>query len=48
MKVSQSFENITDNKIETMMNKLNYRPRKTFNFKTPYTVFLAETLQEAA
>jgi hypothetical protein len=30
------------------MNKLNHRPRKTLNFKTPYAVFFAETLQEAA
>jgi len=30
------------------MNKLNHRPRKTLNFKTPQTVFFAGPLQEAA
>lgn len=43
-----SFENITDDEVETVMNKLNHRPRKTLNFKTPHAVFFAESLQEAA
>jgi IS30 family transposase len=43
-----SFENITDDEVEAVMNKLNHRPRKTLNFKTPHTVFFAESLQEAA
>jgi IS30 family transposase len=43
-----SFENITDDEVEAVMNKLNHRPRKTLNFKTPHTVFFAEPLQEAA
>ena len=43
-----SFENITDGEVEAVMNKLNHRPRKTLNFKTPHTVFYADTLQEAA
>jgi transposase, IS30 family len=43
-----SFENITDDEVEAVMNKLNHRPRKTLNFKTPYAVFFAELLQEAA
>jgi transposase, IS30 family len=43
-----SFENITDVEVEAVMNKLNHRPRKTLNFKTPHAVFFAETLQEAA
>jgi IS30 family transposase len=30
------------------MNKLNHRPRKTFKFKTPHSVFFAELLQESA
>jgi transposase, IS30 family len=30
------------------MNKLNHRPRKTLNFKTPHAVFFAEQMQEAA
>jgi IS30 family transposase len=42
-----SFENITDDEVEAVMNKLNHRPRKTLKFKTPHTVFFADTLQEA-
>ncbi|MDD1614488.1 MAG: hypothetical protein LUQ26_01965 [Methylococcaceae bacterium] len=41
------FENITDEEVEAVMNKHNHSPRKTFNFKTPHTVFIAEPLQEA-
>jgi transposase, IS30 family len=43
-----SFENITDDEVEAVMNKLNHRPRKTLKFKTPHTVFFADTLQKAA
>jgi IS30 family transposase len=43
-----SFENITDDEVEAVMNKLNHRPRKTLKFKTPHAVFFAELLQEAA
>ena len=43
-----SFENKTDDEVEAVMNKLNHRPRKTLNFKTPHKVFFAEQLQEAA
>jgi IS30 family transposase len=43
-----SFENITDDEVEAVMYKLNHRPRKTLNFKTPYAVFFAGLLQEAA
>ena len=43
-----SFENITDKDVEAVMNKLNHRPRKTLNFKTPHAVFFAELLQQAA
>src|SRR5664280_246667 len=43
-----SFENITDDEVEAVMNKLNHRPRKTLKFKTPHMVFFAGTLQEAA
>jgi len=31
-----------------VMNKLNHRPRKTLNFKTPHAIFFAVSLQEAA
>ncbi|MDD5268852.1 MAG: IS30 family transposase [Methylococcales bacterium] len=43
-----SFENITDDEVEAVMHKLNHRPRKALNFKTPYAVFFAELLQGAA
>lgn len=42
------FANITDDEVEAAMNKLNHRPRKILNFKTPHAVFFAESLQEAA
>jgi IS30 family transposase len=37
-----SFENITDADVEVVMNKLNHRPRKTLNFKTPHAVFMQQ------
>jgi IS30 family transposase len=43
-----SFESITDDEVEAVMHKLNHRPRKTLNFKTPHEVFFAEQEQEAA
>jgi IS30 family transposase len=43
-----SFENITDEDIEAVMEKLNHRPRKTLNYKTPHAVFFADTLLKAA
>jgi IS30 family transposase len=43
-----SFENITDDEVDAVMLKLNQRPRKTLNYKTPHAVFFAEPEQEAA
>lgn len=43
-----SFENITDEQVEDVMNKLNHRPRKTLNYKTPHAVFFTNTQREAA
>ncbi|MDP1664910.1 MAG: IS30 family transposase, partial [Methylobacter sp.] len=43
-----SFENITDDAVEAVMHKLNHRPRKTLNFRTPHEVFFAEKEKEAA
>ena len=43
-----SFENITDEQVEEVMNKLNHRPRKTLNYKTPLAVFFSDTEREAA
>jgi len=34
-----SFKNITQEKIQEIEDKLNYRPRKTLEWKTPYEVF---------
>lgn len=41
-----SFESITDSEVESVMVKLNHRPRKTLGFKTPYEVFFAEPVQK--
>jgi len=43
-----SFENITDDAVEAVMHKLNHRPRKTLNFKTPHEVFFSEKERDAA
>jgi IS30 family transposase len=43
-----SFENITDKDVDEVMEKLNHRPRKTLNYRTPHAVFFADTLPEAA
>ncbi len=43
-----SFENITDKDVEEVMKKLNHRPRKRLNYKTPHSVFFAESLPKAA
>jgi IS30 family transposase len=42
------FENITDKDVAEVMEKLNHRPRKTLNYKTPHSVFFADTLPKAA
>lgn len=43
-----SFENISNEKVEEVMKKLNHRPRKTLSYKTPHSVFFADTKREAA
>jgi IS30 family transposase len=43
-----SFENITDRDVDEVMEKLNHRPRKTLNYKTPHSVFFADTWLETA
>jgi IS30 family transposase len=43
-----SFEKITDRDVEEVMEKLNHRPRKSLNYKTPHSVFFAENLLKAA
>jgi IS30 family transposase len=43
-----SVENITEDQVEGVMEKLNHRPRKTLNDRTPHAVFFSETEREAA
>ena len=43
-----SFKNITDGQVDTVMNRLNHRPRKTLNYRTPHAVFFDNIEQEAA
>jgi IS30 family transposase len=43
-----SFENITEDQVEGVMDKLNHRPRKTLNYRTPHAVFFGETECKAA
>ena len=43
-----SFENITDEQVEAVMNRLNHRPRKTLNFKTPHEVFFGKNQCQVA
>lgn len=45
---SMSFATITDEQIQTVMDRLNNRPRKTLGFKTPNEVFLGINLNLAA
>ncbi len=35
----RSFENITDEVVANVMHKLNHRPRKILDYKTPHSVF---------
>lgn len=43
-----SFEEITDEQVETVMYRLNHRPRKGLNYQTPHAVFFAELERKAA
>ena len=43
-----SFENITEEQVEKVMNKLNHRPRKTLGYKTPHAVFFGNAERETA
>lgn len=36
----REFENISKDEIVTIANKLNHRPRKSLNYKTPFEVFM--------
>lgn len=37
------FDTITNKDIEFVMNRLNHRPRKRLNYRTPYEVFMTES-----
>lgn len=43
-----SFEAITDADVERVMERLNHRPRKTLNYKTPFEVFFENSQRKAA
>ena len=43
-----NFEMITDEQVQTVMDRLNNRPRKTLGFKTPNEVFLGINLKLAS
>lgn len=43
-----SFEDISETDVETVMDKLNHRPRKTLGYKTPHEVFFADLSRKAA
>ena len=47
-KKGSSFENITESQVEDVMQKLNHRPRKTLNYKTPHAVFFSDDNRHAA
>jgi len=42
-----SFVDITHEQVEEVMRKLNHRPRKALNYKTPHEVFFDENEREA-
>jgi transposase, IS30 family len=43
-----SFEKITEEQVERVMNTLNHRPRKTLGYKTPHQLFFEDSLRQAA
>lgn len=42
------FEEITDAQVESVMHRLNHRPRKGLNYRTPHSVFFDQTERNAA
>ena len=44
----EKFENISKDEIVTIANKLNHRPRKSLNYKTPFEVFMKAFSKEMA
>jgi len=43
-----SFDDITEDDVKKVVHRLNHRPRKTLNYKTPFEVFFENSLREAA
>jgi IS30 family transposase len=43
-----SFEDITDEQVEKVMHRLNHRPRKGLNYRTPHSVFFEQPECKAA
>jgi len=43
-----SFENITDEEVEKVIDRLNHRPRKTLGYRTPHEEFFSEYHRQAA
>lgn len=43
-----NFAEITDEQVEFVMHRLNNRPRKGLDYRTPYEVFFEESLRKAA
>lgn len=43
-----SFEEITEDEVKKVMHRLNHRPRKTLNYKTPFEVFFENSQRKAA
>jgi IS30 family transposase len=43
-----SFEEITDEDVKRVQHRLNHRPRKTLNYKTPFEVFFENSCRKAA
>ena len=42
------FTNVSKEEIITIQDKLNHRPRKVLNYKTPYEVFFSELSRKLA
>lgn len=43
-----SFEDITDEEVEKVMHRLNHRPRKGLDYRTPHSVFFEQPERKAA
>ena len=41
---NRALTSVTEEEMEQIMNKLNYRPRKCLDFKSPYEVFFSQSV----